>query len=535
MWVLWGLCMACLAVTGLGEYAPSCADLGGVRYDNKETGTWDVGWGAGHLYGTYGERFPKGIEGLYIADLRKEGADMKISNILSVRSFTGKKDLRLHEFGVGEKGIRVPRLGVSMDLRFIDGASGDYRWALFADNGRVQQRGWRRGGRGRLEHGNFRDVHKLLDSCELDSDGDGFWKPEVVGKIDTCDVPAGLGYAIIIPATWFAVPAPRGGAYRTLRFDYLAHDGKQDASIPLREDILNPDGSLKIGFVYVLSGDERDGKYMVGGRSLEKVYIVQSCRRRGVIIALMDMLKDGRCLQVLKGTLRVSDQGESIRPRFGKKISYYQMASLGNTSRLWEFRAFGYSRACNTLTTRIYRSLEYPHNLVWDDPYVRRRTREDIERWQPVVDMCKRYGLDFVYEMCAGYIPDFTVLYPQFVAENYDRQTGRFTQHTESPDGRPLEARGDALDGGIHIRALPRSGRLVLACRVRGGQLPFLDGIPDRRVGPRPHADEQGREDRRQGPEQIREIQTGIRLRRQAHLQEGDDRESGGFRRRAGP
>jgi len=405
-------------VSAWAEFRPSYGDIRGARFQNSEAGTWDVGWGGG-------KDFPEGIEGIYLVDFSEDGKPAK---------FTGGKEFRLSDSGAPGTGIPVPRLGVSVDIRIEDGATGDWRQKIFADDGKTVYEGWRRRYRTkrRVPPGAYRDVYRLLDSRKLDGNSDGFWSPDVLRDMNSYDVPAGLDYTLILPATWFDVPAPsRSGdtvrTYRTLRFGYLDVEGETEAEISLREDYVNPDGSLKIGFVHSAGKDEKRGRYIRGGRSVHKVYVVQSCAKGGVIIARLDKLKSERYLQIVSGTLDVSEKGESVLPRYGKKVSYYQMESFPDyMSNTPEFSIYGYSLICNTLTCRMWRSLVYPHNLLWDDPYVRRRVKEDVARWQHVVDTCKRYGMDFLYETHPVFIPDFVVFYPQFISESYDTKTGEF-------------------------------------------------------------------------------------------------------------
>jgi len=161
------------------------------------------------------------------------------------------------------------------------------------------------------------------------------------------------------------------------------------------------------------------------------VYVVQACEKGGIIIAKLHDLKDDGHLQITEGTLRVSKSGDSSLPKFGNKISYFQMAQGSKT----EFDCFAYSLVCNTLTTRIFRSPVYPNKLLWKDPYVRRRTDEDLERWQTMVDTCRKYGMAFLYEHPAEYIADFTILYPKLIAETYDRSAGTFQPACERWEG----------------------------------------------------------------------------------------------------
>jgi len=396
------------------EHRVDYEDLKGARYNNTELGTWDVGWSGG-------KEFPQGIEGVYVIDFSEDGKPEVV---------TGRRRFSLSDY-VKAKGIPVPRLGVSVDIRIQNGATGDFRQKIFADNGDAVHHGWRHRYRThrRTAPDGYRDGYTLLDSRKLDSDRDGLWTAPVLSEINAFDVPAGLDFSVILPATWFDVPVPDNGRpYRTLKFEYLTTDGNTQASIPLREDYFNSDGSLRIGFVYWLSKAERRGCYITGGRTRDKVYVIQSCDKGGVIIERLRSLKVGRCLQIVEGTLRASGKGESILPRFGKKISYYQMATFADYFRNTpEFELYGYSKICNTLTCRMWRDLVYPHNLLWDDPYVRRRVKEDLTRWQYVVDTCGKYGMDFLWETHTEYVPDFIVFYPQFASERYDRKTGEFT------------------------------------------------------------------------------------------------------------
>jgi len=272
----------------------------GARYDNRAAGTWDVGWSGL-------EGFPERIQGIYVLDFCKDGADGNADNQHPVRILTGRKKLALSDFGLTVKGIPVPFLGVSVDVAIADEACGDYVHKVFADDGTIVRGGWRRGGRSRIESTRWRPWRIELDSRELDSNSDGFWAPGILREINSHGVPAGLGYTAIIPATWFAVPPPRGGErYKTLRFTYLGSADRREADISLREDYISPDGSLTIGFIY--HGDR--SRYHLGGASPEKVFVVQSCNKGGVIVARINGLADARCLQIVKGTLTVSQAGE---------------------------------------------------------------------------------------------------------------------------------------------------------------------------------------------------------------------------------
>jgi len=417
------------------EHRVDYEDLKGARYNNTELGTCDVGWGGDDIHGDLAKIFPKGIEGIHFIDYCKDGADREKESRFPAREFAGTKELTLSAFGVKGKGIPLPRLGVSVDIRIADGAAGDYRDRIFADNGTVVKQGWRHTwGNRRIPAAAFVNRGWLLNSCELDSDSDGYWSRRVLREINTYEVPAELGYTLIVPATWFEVPPPsRSGRgvepYRTLRFDYLGSEGRNKANIALREDYINPDGSLKIGFVYDCSKWEKQGRYIAGGRSLYKVYVIQSCNKGGIIIARLDRLKDERCLQIVKGTLRVSEQGESIRPRFGKKVSSYQFVYFSTYPRNnVEFRIYGFGNLFNSVCARTDRSLSYPPKFLWDDPYVKRRMKEHMKRFNYMLDTYRKYGVEDVYfEASALNMADFVVLYPQFTAKCYDKNTGAFS------------------------------------------------------------------------------------------------------------
>jgi len=411
------LCPVLCAGSVYANYSPGYGAIHGNRHNNTEEDTWDVGWGGG-------KDFPEGIKGVYVIDFSKDGKPQR---------FTGKREFTPGDFGQEGKGLPVPRLGISVDIRIEEGATGDWRQKIFADTGRVVHEGWRQPryrSHRRVLTDVYRDTYRFLDSRKLDNDSDGFWSAEVLREIDTHDVPAELDYAVIIPATWFDVPAPaKGEQYKTLRFDYLGVEGRTPAEISLREDYFNPDGSLRIGFVHFRnrSLEIRQDYYVTGGVRNHKVYVVQSNGKDGIIIARIDTLKGDRCLQIVQSTLEVSGKGESIQPAFGKKISYYQMESFSDYYRNSpEFKIFGYSKICNTLTVRTFRSFTYPFKLMWDDPYVRRRAQEGADRWQYLIDTCAKYGVDFAFEMHPYWVSDFTVHHPDLVAEYYDKKTGSF-------------------------------------------------------------------------------------------------------------
>jgi len=378
--------------------------------------------------------YPAGIEGMHMKTWFVDPGQGKVVYRFPVKIIKGKVNLGLPDFDVNGKGIRMPRLGVGVDIALCDRASNDYRTRVFADNGDVILSTTRGRVLRTIGPKDLVGTKFFLNSRKLDSDGDGYWSADVLREIDPMGLEPGLHYTTIIPATWFDVPAPGQGAgtYKTLKFEYLSSDGRKQAVIPLRQDTFNADGSVRIGFVHWCSSCK---KAMSGCKSKHRVYVVQSNRGGGVIIGWIESLADFRCAQIVKGTLRVSPEGEGIHPRFGKQISYYQMATFyGYPAHSTEFDIYHYSRLCNTLTMRVERSWRYPPKLVWDDAYVRMKTAEHVGHWQRIVDTCKRYGIDCHYEIRSWDIPDFTVLNPDCVAESYDRKTGALVKSTISPE-----------------------------------------------------------------------------------------------------
>jgi len=370
--------------------------------------------------------FPEGIQDVYVKSYHPRAKPGRLASRYPVKYVSGRLDSRLSDFHVQR--ISLPRLGVSVDIGICDSAVGDYRTRVLADNGSAVYESLRAKANSIRTIGprDFCPTMVLFDSRDLDSDGDGFWTPGVLREIDTLGTGPGLDYTVIIPATWFDVPSLRKGdrPYKTLRLEYVSTGGRKAVTVPLRKDYLNPDGSVRIGFVH----HSRYARRGTAGQ-VHRVYVVQSTRKDGIVIGMLDESRDYRCLQMVKGTLRVSQDGEAIQPGFGKKISYQQMAPFYDyTSNTSEFQIYHLAQVCNTLTCRPWRSWRYPPKLLWKDPYGRAQTAKHIERWQYIIDTCKKYGMDFLYETHATFVPDFTVHYPDCIAEKYNKEDGSFSQ-----------------------------------------------------------------------------------------------------------
>ena len=424
--------------------------------------------------------FPKGIEGVYIKRFHGGEKDVVRGQRYAVSSLEGMRRLGLSDYGVVGKGIPAPRLGVSVDIRVCDRAVGGYRTRLYAEDGTVAHEGWRLNVlRPRaVDAAHFLTTRTYLDSRALDTNGDGVWQPEVVREIDAVGVTAGLDYSIILPATWFEAPGGKG-RYRTLRFEHLARAGRERVTLPLREDYVNRDGSVKIGFVHYSCYDKS------GPGGVHKVYIVQSSRRGGIIIAMITGLRDFRCLQIARGTLTLSEKGESIQPRFGRKISYYQMAPFYDyPSNMTEFQVYGHGRVFNTVTFRAWRPWRYPPKLVWDDPYVRGKTRANVDRLQYVADTCKRYGMDLLYESHADDMADVLVHHPEYIAEYYDGKTGRlYTATKRRSKGKTLQGPWLDFTNPAAVKAIEEFWTELLGYFER---LPYIE-LTERRLRHLPH------------------------------------------------
>jgi len=416
-----------VTVNGRGNYKVTLA-MNGVCAETraflKASSTDDVSFTSAVVYVPPEEQFPSGIEGVYLLRHHPRLTDGKLADGYPITILQGKKQIRLSDFEVS--GIPVPRLGMLMDIHIADRATSDFRIRTFADDGSVTDEGWRsrRSGIRIGGSGEFSAVRLFMDSRTLDSDGNGMWSPEVLRELDTLDVPAGVAWTVIVPATWFDAPASAGNPYTTLRFEHLGRGGHKNIAVPLREDYFNEDGSVRIGFVHYSSNPRPGGGE---GWSVHKVYVVQSCSKGGVIVGFVDRFRDFRCLQIVKDTLRLATDGESIRPRFGKKISYAQHYGFGAPAHnISEIEAYLHGRLYNGGTCRTYRKHLYPPKLIWDDPYVRAKTKNDIDNWQRVVDLCKKYGQDFAYETEGDYVPDLVVHHAEYVAEYFNRKTGVF-------------------------------------------------------------------------------------------------------------
>jgi len=373
--------------------------------------------------------FPKGIEGVYTKIYRNGDKDGKLAGYYPIKQFNGIQDLRLSDLGAGAEGIPLPRLGVSVDVSIIDRATGDFRGQILADNGSVVADNWRVGipWCRIISTDSLRGSLRYLNSRKLDTNGDGHWAPKALRHMDTVGSPVGRAYTVIIPATWFDVPAPKGKAWQTLRCDYLARNGKQTLSMPLRKDYRNDDGSFRIGFVHFACSKG----YIKVDQSVHKVCVVQSCKEGGIIIGLVDRLADFRCMQIVKGTMRVSQTGEAIQPRYGKKIVDYQGTYFYRfTSNISEFEAFGLSMICNSADVYAGRGAWnlYPPKLVWGDPYVRGKAKSMVGRWDWIIDTCKKYGVDILFDATGVGVYDILIHRPDFAAEWYDKKSNSFTK-----------------------------------------------------------------------------------------------------------
>jgi len=384
--------------------------------------THDVRFTRALLYNAPEHIFPKALEGVYILKYRNTPKNGKLQQGHPVIAMSGKKEWKLADFAVNNKGIRMPRLGLPVDIRISDAAMGDYIQEVHADNGNIVRKSWRRRDSSRIASiAELSTTRTYLDSRDLDSNNDNHWSPKVLRTMDNKSVPARLAYSTIIPATWFDVPAS-AQQYRTLKFEYLSEGKKKQASLPLRTDYRNSDGSMRIGFVHYSS-------YTGGlsGPSVHRVYVVQSCDKGGIIIRRMETLNDYRCLQIVQNTLNVSVEGEAIQPCQGSKVSYYQHFGFYFPAlNISEFEAYEYSPICNSGTCRAFRKFLYPPNLIWNDTYVRKMTRENVGYWQNVVDMCQKYSMDFAWESKGVFVADLTVHHPEYAAERFNGKNGTF-------------------------------------------------------------------------------------------------------------
>jgi len=218
--------------------------------------------------------FPEGIQGVYLLKYANQSpADGKLKGGLPVAIKTGKQEWKLSDFLSSGKGIPMPRLGVSVDIGIGGAAMGDYYQRVYAEDGSVVRKSWRKMQTNPrvIPADQFCVTKALLDSRKLDSNGDGLWSAEILRSMDSKDVPAGMAYATIIPATWFDVPAT-ADPYKILKFEYISQQGRKRMSIPLRDDYRNPDGSMRLGFLHFST-------YLnaLTGKSIHKAYIVCSC------------------------------------------------------------------------------------------------------------------------------------------------------------------------------------------------------------------------------------------------------------------
>jgi len=135
---------------------------------------------------------------------------------------------------------------------------------------------------------------------------------------------------------------------------------------------------------------------------------------------------------------------------------------------------------------------------VWDDPYVRRRTREQTAAKQKAFNRYPKYGIDLLCETNVHHLPDVTIVHPEFVAERYDRKDGSFPKamarrakasHMTAPKvdlvvprvRKQLEAYWveffEYFHGFPHVETVEQRGKVWVRSKTKvGGDLYYYDG-----------------------------------------------------------